>query len=657
MPFLGDLVLILGSAVFVIALSTRFNLPGIAGFLLTGMLIGPGGLAWIDSTENVEAIAELGVIFLLFIVGLEITKERLKSLARHLLVGGSLQAALTFAASMIVFTLLDFHWRESLLLSAVWTLSSTAIVLSLYFARKEINTPYGRSVTGILLFQDFLIVPLMILLPMIAGTGEVGLDDAFFRILLGTAVLLGILLVGRYVLPFFLKILVFTKVTELIVLGSLFACLGCAMLTHHLGLSMALGSFLAGMLIAETDYRYQVFAELKPFRDLFQSLFFVSIGMLLHFGVIRDFPLTIALFCFGGILLKACMAFLAVRALKMTTGASIIAALSIAQMGEFGFVLLNEGLNLKLIDKQNYQIILASAIFTMVLTPLLIYIGHWWNRTHPLTGKTHKNEISEEEKSLTIILGFGLTGKNLAKVLRNANLNYKIIDMDGWVVRKAMEAGEPAIYGDGTRSEILEAAGIHQANTLVITSTDSRSVRQGSKIVKQMNPDIHLIVCTRESDSIDEILNLGADDIIVEELESSIELVTRILHRQHLPMNIIRTQARLLRGHQYSMMRANEASQKQQSEIMELLSVGTVDSFLLSKENPWINLTINDLGLNRLGASNIAAVIRKEITHPNPQGEWVFETGDILILLGSHAQMEKAWKILESRDEDLEDEI
>ncbi len=650
MQFLDDLVLILGSAVLVIAISNRFKVPGIAGFLLTGMLVGPGGFGWVTSGEHAEVIAELGVTFLLFIVGLEITRERLKALARHLLVGGSLQGALTFILSMSVFTLLDFPPKESLVLSAVWTLSSTAIVLSIYFARKEINSPYGQSVTGILLFQDFLVVPLMILLPMIAGQGEVLLSDAFLRLLIGTAVLLGILLIGRYILPLFLKTIIFTKVTELIVLGSLFTCLGCAILTHHMGLSMALGSFLAGMLIAETDYRYQVFAELKPFRDLFQSLFFISIGMLLPFDTLIQNPTPIIIFTLLGITLKTTMAFIAAKALRLTSGSALIVGLSLAQIGEFGFVLLNEGLSLRLIRPEIYQIILASAITTMLLTPLLISLGHRLNQKNSRNHSKQSSSHPPDDQTLTLILGYGLTGQNLAKVLRNANIPYKIIDQDGWIIRKAMESGEPALYGDGTHPEILEAAGIHRANCLVITSTDSHSIRQGAKIARQMNSELHIIICTRELDQIDRLIELGANEVIVEELESSIELVTRVLQRAHLPMNLIRTQSRLLRGHQYEMLRSMDPSPKARKEILSLLSAGTVDSFLISEDSPWVNLSLSDLGLYREKAATIAAVIRAEITHPNPSNEWVLEGGDILILLGSHIQMDRAWKLLEKSE-------
>jgi CPA2 family monovalent cation:H+ antiporter-2 len=550
---LHDMLVIFGAALLVIALSSRLHIPPVVGFLLTGMAVGPHGLALIDDTHAAKVFAELGVVFLLYVVGLELSPNRLHRLGRVLLVGGILQTTLTMILTTGVVFLLGYSLRESLYFSFLIALSSTAIVLKLYSERREIETPHGEAVMGILLFQDFLIVPLLIVVPVLAGAGSASASEVALRFgggLLAVGLIFG---AGRYVLPYFLQLIIHTRIRELVVIGALFACLGSALITESLGFSLALGAFAAGHLIAETDYRYQVLAETAPFRDVFNSTFFIAVGMLLRL----DFALDNAalILAVGGTVMaiKAIPALLAVKALSFPSRTCLIATLGLAQISEFSFVLIQAGKGYGLLDEWHYQLAIAASVLTMLLTPV------WVALASPLAKKlsgadgagAHVEELELHEPPQVVIFGFGPKGRHLARVLKLESIPYSIVDVNGRTVREARAQGEPILFGDSTRREIQEKAGIEEARIGVFAISDRTALRDNVRLARSLNPHLFIIARTRYLAEFDDLRNCGADTVVAEEFGSSAEILRSVLIHLHMPGNVIRAELHPLRQEAY----------------------------------------------------------------------------------------------------------
>jgi len=646
--FLHEFVFLFGIALLVLAICNRFRIPQTIGFLLTGMLTGPSGLHLIKDTQHVKIFAELGIIFLLFIIGLELSLQRLRTIGKIMLIGGSIQSF----ATVFVVTLLCFYSRftfnQALFFGLIAALSSTAIVLKIYQDQMELETPHGRSVMGILLFQDFLIVPFLLIVPVLGGIQNGSIVQLLVRFGGGLLLILLIFLIGRFLLPHFLHFIVHTRIRELLVIGSLFACLGSAILTDALGFSLALGAFLAGILISETDYHYQIQAEITPFRDVFNSIFFISIGMLVNLGFGINNLIPILLLSLIIILLKSVVAYGAVASLLLPKRTCFISALSLAQIGEFSFVLISAGYAIKLITFEYYQIVISVTVITMLFTPLLITLA-------PKLFKDKKSKISDKkikEKRMleghVIIAGFGLTGQHLSKVLSSANIQHIIIELNGRTVSKFRNKGVNIIFGDIAQKSILEKCNIESAHTFIPVISDPFAVRQSIKLTRQMNPEIYIIARSNRLDEIEELKNCGANQVIAQEFESSIEIVTHMLTKLNFPHNVIQIQANLLRQDGYHMLREPVKHEEISDEILRVLASGTTASFLLFEQHAANGKTIKELGLRQNTGTTIIAIIREDKPFSNPAPNFKLQKGDILVLMGSHAQMDSAFNFLEN---------
>jgi len=644
---LEEIVVLFGSALVVIGLSRRLRAPPVVGFLITGMLVGPSGLGLIAETHDVEVFAELGVVFLLFVIGLELSIDKLRRLGRLFALGGPLQAAAATAATALVALAFDRPPATAFYFGFVVALSSTAIVLKLLQERRELAAPHGQAALGILLFQDFLIVPLLLIVPVLAGTTAGDLSQVVLRFGGGLLMVALVFVLGRFLLPRLLDLIVHTRIRELMVLGALVACLGGALITERLGFSPALGAFLAGILIAESDYHHQVLAETTPFRDVFNSMFFISIGMLLDLGpALAELPLILGLSLLI-LVLKGGTAIGAVALLRFPLRTALIAGLALAQIGEFSFVLIRAGERHGLLDAADYQRAIAAAVVSMLGTPLLIALGP---RLADRLATRHRAGVeppAEARRDHVVIVGYGLNGRHLARVLRAARRTYCIVELDGRRVQEARRAGEPVIYGDATRADVLEAAGIRRARIAVFATNDPASLHRGVRLALALNPQLHVIARTASLADLDDLAASGAQEIVAEELETSIELVTRVLAHLHVPGNVIRAQARLLRQGAYEMLRAPRGSRTVSEGLLRALEQGTAETFMLAPEHLTVGQTIRQLDLRRQTGATIIALVRGEEHFPNPDVDQRLEAGDVLVLIGSHAQLEAAFRLLE----------
>ena len=647
---LQDAVILLASAVAVLLLTARLRVPPVVALLLTGILVGPSGFGWIADSDEVEVFAEIGVVFLLFIIGLELSLELLRKLRRPFLVGGSVQAGVTAAVATGAGLAFGFELNRAIFLGFVIALSSTAIVLKLYGDRREADTPHGRAVLGILLFQDFLIVPMIVLVPVLAGEVGASATDLMLRFGGSLAAIFAIVVVARRIAPSLFDRIVRTRIRETFVLGSLLVCLALAWLTHTLGFSLALGAFIAGLLVSETEYSHQAIADVAPFRDLFASLFFISVGMLVDLSFVAERLPTILGLAGAVIVAKSVIAGGATAIVGLPARVRILVGFSLAQVGEFSFLLIEVGRAHGLVERGTYQLLLSVVVLTMLATPLLVRLGpsaaDLWIK---VLGAPQTKGLAETASAISdhvIVLGFGAGGQLLARVLREAGIPYVVVELNAETVKRARRDGEPIFYGDATRLAVLEHAGIERARTVVFAMSDAGAVRSAVRVARDLNPTVELVVRSRRIQEIDGLRELGADDVVAEEFETAIEIFTLVLQRYHVPRNVVRAQIRVLRGEGYRMLRAPKGGEAVSGAVLDALEAGTTDVLRVARDSSVAGKSLRELDIRRRTGATVLAVVRGETPQPNPGAETVVEAGDDLVLVGSHAEIDRAFDLL-----------
>ncbi|HVS66354.1 MAG TPA: cation:proton antiporter [Thermoanaerobaculia bacterium] len=650
--WLLDTVVLFGAALAILALCYRIRVSPVVGLLVTGALIGPHGLALVRDAENVERFAELGVVLLLFVIGLELSIDRLRAFGVNFLLAGPLQVLLTVGAVTALAAFTPFTVGQALYFGMVVALSSTALVLKLLAESNQTESPHGQLALSILLFQDLLIAPMLLLVPWLAGgdDGRGGAGGAVARLLIGLLVVSAAFLLSRYLVPRLFRLVASTRIREMFLLAALFTCLGGALATESLGFSLALGGFLAGVVLAGSDQSHQVLADIAPFRDLFTSIFFIAIGMLLDVRSAFDqLPLVVAV-ALGILVAKALLIALIVRGLRFPRRTAGIAGLSLAQIGEFSFVLLQAGLATGLIATEQYDLLLAAAFLTLLATPLLIQFGPRlpWPATDPRSAAAAAAAAAGQRPSgHVVIVGFGLTGRHLAHVLRASALRYRVIEIDGRLVRKAKQDGEPILFGDASRLEILDHAAVRDAAMVVFAISDPAALRQGLAAARALSPSVPIIVRTHRLRELEELRRVGADEVVSEEFETSIEIFTRVLTRLHVPRNVIRTQARLLREGSYEMMRSASPSPEADGVLARALAAGTTDVFLVAEGHEIASRSLRDLELRQRTGASVIAWVRDDRPETEVDPDHRIEPGDALVLVGGHAAIEKAFRLLE----------
>jgi CPA2 family monovalent cation:H+ antiporter-2 len=537
--FLPDLLLIVGIGVVVVLVLRRLGLPSIAGFIFAGALVGPNALGFVKDAHRVEAVAELGVVLLLFGVGLELSLDRVRRLWRAVVFGGTMQVGLTILLAAGLASVGGVELRPALFLGCFAAASSTAIVLRGLTARGEIDSPYGRLTVGILIFQDLCVIPMMLLLPVFAGA-ETSLWAILKPIGVAALVLAGILVAARLVVPRVLEVVARTRQRDLFVLAVLLVCLGTAWATTGAGLSLALGAFLGGLVVAGSEYRHQALSDLIPFRELFASLFFVSVGMLLDPQRLADRPGPILL------LLLAILAgkFLAVLhtgiVLKIGLRSAVLSAAVLAHVGEFSFVLAREAKGTGLLAGDLWADLLSASALSMLLAPLLMVLSprlaagagriRWLTRLLDVRPAVDAAAAADCDAHV-IVAGYGVAGEELCAALKANGVPYVIVDLNPHNVHRAASRGEPAFFGDVTGPEILEAIGAHRATEFVVLINDPTAAERAVKAARQLSPSLHIVVRSRYVGDIAPLLAAGASHVVPAELEAAVEVVAQVLAR------------------------------------------------------------------------------------------------------------------------------
>jgi len=654
---LKSLEMIFIASAVVILLLYKLKIPSLVGFIVAGILIGPQGVGLIKDVHFIQVLAEIGVILLLFTIGIEFSLAKLMRIRKAVLGGGTAQVLLTIAVSGAMTYVAIGNVNTSVFFGFLYALSSTAIVLKLLAERGEIDSPHGHTMVGILIFQDLCIVPLMLLVPVLAGDG-VDVLDIGGKIGKAAIIIAVVLLSSRWIVPAFLHQVVRTKSRELFLTTIILLCLGIALLTSRFGLSLALGAFLAGLIISESEYAHQALADILPFKDSFMGLFFVSIGMLMNVEFLADNVIRIAqvvLLIFG---LKIVTGFIAAMLIGNSLRTALIAGLGLAQIGEFSFVLAVAGKSAGLISEDFYQVFLLSSVITMIMTPFVVSLAppiSEWIAARPAVKRfaghrsgAHGETPVRKKHDHVIIVGFGLNGRNLARVLKEAEIPYVVLEMNSDTVREMREKGEPIHYGDGTSKEILHKMGVEKARLLVVAISDPVSTRRIVSIARQANPHLYIIVRTRYVAEVDELKALGADEVIPEEFETSIEIFSRVLHRYSFPRSAILDMVEKVRSNSYTALRTVELPRRHLFETYEWLPQIEIDGYRIPEGSHLHDRSIKDLQIRKKTGVTVIAVKRGKSVHTNPEPDFTLKAGDFLLFTGDREAMKNVLDYLKS---------
>jgi CPA2 family monovalent cation:H+ antiporter-2 len=621
-------------------------MPSIVGFLIAGMLIGPFGFKLIAGFEEIKIMAEVGVILLLFTIGLEVSLKELMHVKKLLLAGGGLQVIFTILISALIFYFLELPVHQAVFLGMLVSLSSTAIVLKLLSDKGDLETPQGKISLGILIFQDLAIVPMLLLVDTFGSGETVSFLSILSRIGVAIIVVALILIVAKYLAPRILYYLARSRSRELFTIGVLLFLLGTAYLTFTFGLSFALGAFIAGLILSESEYTPQIFSDILPFRDAFNSIFFVSVGLLLNIGFVINNPVEVAVSAVGIIIIKLVIIFIIVLLLRYPPRVAVLTGLGLAQIGEFSFILAQQGIDSGLMGNFS-NLFISSTIFTMILTPFLIRISPRIAEKSQLITASKKDEILTEKLAGHVIIGgFGLNGKNLAKVLRETGISYIAIEMNTDTVKAEQQKGENIIYGDISRKEVLEKAIISTAKVLVIAISDRAVSKRIINLVKSLNEEIFVIVRTRFFSETEELIKLGANYVIPEEFETSIQIFRKVLEQYHIPLNVILQQIALLRGESYRWMRSEKPTTDIFSHLEELLAAGITDTYYINNDNSHIGKTLGELNFRAITDATIIAIVREGKTISNPTAKDKLLANDTLVITGTHKSVDKGFQLL-----------
>ena len=643
-------VLLLAIAVAIVALSRRLHFPPILGYIIVGIIVGPNGFGWIDKEENIELLAEFGIVFLLFAIGLEFSLAQMISMRRQVFGLGTIQVITTAVLVYAVGYLVGLDANTNIVVASAFALSSTAIVIKQLTEQSEIHSRHGRSALGVLIFQDIIAIPLLILIPTLALTS--GSDNAL-GLALGVAFLKGVIvviimhLIGKYLLKPLFHEVASAKSQELFTLTVLTVALGAAAFTEQMGLSMTLGAFLAGMMLSETEYRHQIESDIRPFQDILLGLFFVTVGMLISLEVLQQHLALIVAITIGIILLKGFVLYVVARMMKKEPGVALRISLSLSQVGEFGLVLMTLAFTYKLLPMEMGNILLTSAVLSMSIAPFLVKFNG------KITKKIHGNSylsnhhgiekiIMDDNQHLNrhvILCGFGRVGQTVGRFLTKANTNIVALDMDIRRVHEAHAAGENVYYGDAAKETILKAAFLNKAKIVIITFSDFHASIKILKNIRRINKHIPVLVRTPDDSHVNELLEAGANEVIPDTFESSIMLASHLMLMIGEPPRKVLREIRGIRKNRYRLLEnfypGEDDNPMEQHQVMK----GIIHTIVLTPDYFATGKTVGELEFHKFDV-RVEAIKRGSIRGDNPSNETRLRVEDHLVLSGTPENME-----------------
>jgi CPA2 family monovalent cation:H+ antiporter-2 len=647
-PLLKDVVIIFVLAIGVVYLSHRLKLPVIVGLLVTGVLAGPHALGLISAIDEVEQLAKIGVILLLFTIGIEFSLRKLLKIKLLVLVGGSLQVGATVLVVYgVTYNGLGWSFGAAMFMGFLISLSSTAIVLKVLQDRAEMESPQGRIALGILIFQDVIVVLFIILTPYLAGqTGSEAGPSMLRLAVIGLVLLLFVFVGSRYLVPAILHQTVRTRSRELFLLTVGGICFAVAFVAAEL--SLALGAFLAGLTISESEYSHEAFELIRPFRDIFTSFFFVSIGMLLDLGFVLEQPLLILLITVGVLVGKTIIVAATSLLLGFPLRTAIVSGLTLSQVGEFAFILASVGSGYALLSAGAEQMFLAVSVLTMAGTSFLIAgaprAADWVMRV-PMPARLQEGVYPvkgvaplpvDDLQDHLVIIGFGINGRNVAHAARHAGIPYAIIEMNADTVRTERQQGEPIFYGDATREAVLKLVNLGQARTVVIVIAEAAATRRIAGLARQLNPAAHIIARTRYVNEMNALHRLGVNEVIPEEFETSVEIFTRVLTKYLVPKDEIARLVAEVRDDGYQMFRnISGAARMSVADLHLHLRDVEIAPIYVSSDSPLAGKSLAELDLRNKTGLTLLAIRRDSQVMTDLNAQTKICNNDELFVIGT----------------------
>ena len=646
-----QVILLLALAVVIVSLSRRLHFPAILSYIIVGIIVGPYGFGFIDKEENITLLAELGIVFLLFSIGLEFSLSQMLAMRKLVFGLGSAQVLITFGVVYTLSSLMGLDSTTAIVIASAFTLSSTAIVIKQLTEQSEIQSRHGRSAVGILIFQDIMAIPMLILIPALAISGNGG--DALSTSL-GIAFLKGIVIVvvmhfiGRYLLrPLFHEV-ASAKSSELFTLTVLLVALSAAALTEELGLSMTLGAFLAGMMLGETEYRHQIESDIRPFQDILLGLFFVTVGMLISLEILIDYFWIVVAITLSIIMVKFSIIYSVTQLFKKDPGVSTRTALSLAQVGEFGLVLMTLAFTYNLLPDKEGNILLTAAVMSMAIAPFMVkFNGKIAKAIHKKSyTQSHadiEHNIIEDNAYVSnhvILCGFGRVGQTVGRFLNKANKPFIALDMDPMRVSEAHSAGERVYYGDAAKEKVLNAAALEKAKAVIITFSDYHASIKILKNIRRLDQNIPVLVRTVNDSHLDEIIEAGATEVVPDTFESSIMLSSHLLLMIGQPAHKVLRETREVRKNRYKMLENLYPGQDDNPFEAHNIMNGIIHSVLMNEKAYAVGKPLKEIPFEDQNIQ-VEAIARGHIRGENPDKETVVRVGDRIVITGLPEDVER----------------
>lgn len=663
LEILSDVLVVFGIALLVGLICNRLKIPPLVAFIITGIIAGPYALSLVHDTDQVETLAEMGIILLLFTIGLEFSFSSLWKIRVVAIVAGSIQVVLTFIFFFAIATLFGMSVPESILLGCLFSLSSTAIVLKILHQKGEVESPHGSIILGILIFQDLIAIPMMMAIPFLAEmtthipAAGIGGETIFAIIAKDIFLVLILIFAAKWAIPWLLHEIAVTRNQELFLVFIIIVCFGVALLVSFSGISLAIGALLAGLLISGSEYSHQATSLILPFRDIFTSFFFISVGMLVNIWLVLDHIVPIIILILAVILAKSLIAGAAPLIMGYPIRTAAITGLALAQIGEFSLILAQSGFSAGIIPEGSYQMFLIITLITMAATPFVFAlsprIAGNVDRL-PVLSRLKDRELSEtvlrpvqHRNDHLIIIGFGVTGRNLARAAKAGGIDYTIIELNPDYVRAEREKREPIIFGDATYEAVLDHADIRTARIVVISINDPVATWKILANCRNLNPNICIIVRTRYVSEVPGLLSGGADEVVAEEFETSIEIFTRVLDRYYLPHDRIDKFIGDVRADGYRMLRSRNVQSGTFCDLTRHIPDIHIRAFSVSPNSPLAGTTLGGFNLRKRFGILVLAIKRGDDIVTKLSGETKLEPGDEAIVYGTLEDINKAMPLFE----------
>jgi K+:H+ antiporter len=669
--FLGLLVVLLAVGCVLLFIVTRLRLPAVVGYLVAGILLGPNVSGHLSESDTVSSLAEIGVLLLMFTIGLEFDTQYFLRIRRVALGGGALQIGLTLLASLAVMPLLGWPLRPALVIGCILALSSTAVVLKSLMDHGLLDSLAGRLSLGILIFQDLSVVPMMILLPVSSGAPERIVLDLVSALARAAFLLAITLLLSRKVMPRLLHLTASSRSQEMFLLVTLTLCLGMAWISHLLGVSYALGAFLAGLILGGTDYAHQMSANVVPFRDVFAGVFFVAMGMLFdpRFALAMwPIVLTLVVLIVVG---KTLLTAVSIAVFGFPAPVALQVGMNLAQVGEFSFLLAITAARSGLITPEVYKIVIAASVVSMLLAPVLT---RWSPTLSSAVARTTGGLLPAWERLArryeravvdvmvtgaatagapsrhAVVLGYGTVGRALGDVLLSNGVPFVALELDPDVVREARRRGHPVLYGDAGSEDLLRRCGVDRARMVLVTLPDPIMSRRVLRMARALNPELFILARGRRASEDEPLYRDGADEVIHETFEVGIEFIARVLRRMHVPKQEIERQLGRVRSGRYEIFRRRDFEPLPIGDIRRTLDSLRVEFLEIPAGSPLDGRPLRDAGIRETTGALVLAVIRDgEVVH-SPDAWFALKAGDTMLVSGAVEQVAHVEKLLENKD-------